>query len=154
MWQKRFKDLIPMLGHRNWILVVDGAYPLQSSAAMEVISTGDTLPSVLGEVMNEIGSAKHIRPIIYKDIELDVLSDELCPGVDQLKIEIHDKLAGFSVQDILHDDVFSKLDKASQLFSILVLKTDCCIPYSSIFIELDCGYWSANQEAQLRDKMR
>jgi hypothetical protein len=28
------------------------------------------------------------------------------------------------------------------------------IPYTSLFIRLDCKYWSADQEANLRKKMK
>jgi hypothetical protein len=28
------------------------------------------------------------------------------------------------------------------------------LPYTSVFIRLDCGYWSAEAEAVLRDSMR
>ena len=36
-WQARVNESIPLLGHRNWILVVDSAYPLQSSDRKSVV---------------------------------------------------------------------------------------------------------------------
>ena len=40
------------MGHRNWILIVDSAYPLQSSPGVETIETNagmiDVVQSVLG----------------------------------------------------------------------------------------------------------
>jgi hypothetical protein len=36
----------------------------------------------------------------------------------------------------------------------VVLKTEATIPYSSVFIQLDCGYWDANKEKKLREKMK
>jgi hypothetical protein len=28
-WQTRLRQILPLLGHRNWIMIVDSAYPLQ-----------------------------------------------------------------------------------------------------------------------------
>jgi hypothetical protein len=36
---------------------------------------------------------------------------------------------------------------------VLILKTNLRLPYTSVFIELDCGYWSPEAERRLRDKM-
>jgi hypothetical protein len=30
-WQQKVSTEMPLLGHRNWIVIVDSAYPLQSS---------------------------------------------------------------------------------------------------------------------------
>lgn len=57
-------------------------------------------------------------------------------------------------QSILHDSVFTKLDEASKLCTIVVLKTNETIPYTSVFLQLDCSYWNAEKEKQLREKMK
>ena len=31
-WRAKVAETMPSLGHRNWILIVDSAYPLQASA--------------------------------------------------------------------------------------------------------------------------
>jgi hypothetical protein len=36
---------------------------------------------------------------------------------------------------------------------VLVLKTRLTIPYTSVFIRLECGYWSADAEKRLRAAM-
>jgi hypothetical protein len=38
-WHERLDEAMPLLGHRNWILVVDSAYPLQISPGIETIET-------------------------------------------------------------------------------------------------------------------
>jgi hypothetical protein len=35
----------------------------------------------------------------------------------------------------------------------LIVKTDMTIPYTSVFFELDCGYWNAEAEQRLRQAM-
>ena len=34
-WQTKLHQQLPLLGHRNWILIVDSAYPLQVSPGIE-----------------------------------------------------------------------------------------------------------------------
>ena len=145
MWKKEFEQLLPKLGHRNWILVVDKAFPLQSAPGIVTINTGEPMRPVLGEL---------VQPVYYTDLELNSLSDDLCPGAEQARTEIFQALQDAQVNTILHEEVFSKIDTASKLFTTVVLKTESTIPYSSVFIELDCGYWSAAAEKALRTKMK
>lgn len=153
---KNIEDLkrqLPLLGHRNWILIVDKAYPYQSASGIEYIDTGEGLVPVLDKVLQLIKSSSHIRPVIYLDKELSYLSDDMVSGVDALKEKVYALTASFDTHQILHDEVFGKLDAASKLFNVVVVKTESLIPYTSVFIELDCGYWPSEKEKQLRDKM-
>ena len=58
------------------------------------------------------------------------------------------------VQSLLHNEVFKKLDSESKLFKVLVIKTNETIPYTSVFIQLDCAYWDAGKEEVLRRNMK
>lgn len=153
MWKDQFDEQLSLLGHRNWILIVDKAYPLQSAAGIITINTKENPIDVLVTVLGSIENEKHTRPIIYIDKELDYMHEALCPGVKNLKKNLKGTLNGYPVKSILHDEIFAKLDKASKLFNVLVLKTENLIPYTSIFMELDCGYWSKQKEESLRDMM-
>ena len=153
MWKDKIHNILPLFGHRNWILIVDKAFPLQNTAGMTYVDTGSDLPDVLSFVMGEIKEASHIRPIVYVDKELSFMNDSLCPEVENLRERIFSVLEECGAgkpQQILHDEVFGKLDKAADLFGVLVVKTECLMPYTSIFIELDCGYWPAENEKKLR----
>jgi hypothetical protein len=152
-WKKQFQSILPLLGHRNWILVVDKAYPMQSAAGIETIYTGEKLIPVLKEVLRSIQDEHHTKPIVYTDKELLFMRDDLSKGVESFKSNLAQTLTKQKVEVIPHDDVFAKLDEASKLFNILVLKTECLIPYTSVFIELDCGYWSAEREKTLRERI-
>lgn len=35
----------------------------------------------------------------------------------------------------------------------MIIKTDLPLPYTPVFIRLDCGYWSAEAEKELRTAM-
>lgn len=154
MWKTEFNRLLPLLGHRNWILVVDQAYPLQSAPGISTLDTQEPLKTVLDEVLHELGAAKHIKPIVYTDLELKYMDETICPGVTAVRNDLNELLQSYCVQTLLHDDVFGKLDQASKLFNVVVLKTTSQTPYSSVFIELDCGYWTSEGEQALRAAMK
>ncbi|WP_236975847.1 hypothetical protein [Membranihabitans maritimus] len=152
-WQDRLWNELPLLGHRNWILVVDKAFPLQSAKGIEVVYTNESMDSVLTETLDYLSTQNHIHPIVYTDAELEYLSDKEVPGIVSYKKMLDDQLSEFNVRSILHDTVFTKIDEASKLFKIFVLKTNAVLPYSSVFFELDCGYWDGTMEQKLREKM-
>jgi hypothetical protein len=35
-----------------------------------------------------------------------------------------------------------------------MVKTTLAVPYTSVFLELDCGYWASEAEAKMREKMK
>lgn len=152
-YKKELKEILPLLGHRNWILVVDKAYPLQSSEGIRYIDSGEDLLPALTAVLEQLSQASHVKPIVYLDKELSCMDDTLSSGCDKLKEELAALTQGWDVQQILHDEVFAKLDAASKLFNVLVIKTESLIPYTSVFIELDCGYWSSDREQVLRERL-
>jgi hypothetical protein len=153
-WTQEFDRLLPLLGHRNWILVVDKAYPWQSAPGITTLDTQAPLPDVLARVVSALRAAPHVKPVFYTDRELGFITEAMAPGVEAYRSEAARILEGMQTQTLLHDSVFAKLDQASKLFNVVVLKTDCALAYSSVFIELDCGYWSAGNEKALREAMQ
>ena len=153
-WNKRLTGAMPLLGHRNWILVVDSAYPLQTAPGIETIETNAAQLEVARAVLGEIENSIQVRPIVYMDAELPFISDADAPGTSAYRGEITKLLHKYPVQSQRHEKLISDIDEAAKTFHVLVLKTNMTIPYTSLFIRLDCKYWSANQEKQLRIKMR
>lgn len=152
-WKTEFRKKLPLLGHRNWILVVDKAFPLQQSAGMEYIYAPEGMEAVLREVILGIKASDHIKPIIYRDSELEFVKPLVGAKADQLIQSTQAILKGTAVNTMLHDSVFKQLDREAGLFKVLVIKTNETVPYSSTFIKLDCGYWDAAKEAELRKQM-
>ena len=153
-WTQTFDSLLPLLGHRNWILVVDKAYPYQSASGITTIDTQAQLPDVLGRVVAALKKAPHVKPIFYTDRELDFITETMAPGVSAYREALASALGSERAQTLLHDSVFAKLAEAAKLFNVVILKTECTLAYSSVFIELDCGYWSAENEKALREAMK
>jgi hypothetical protein len=46
------------------------------------------------------------------------------------------------------------MNQAGNTFHILILKTTLTVPYTSVFLRLDCKYWSDAAEDQLRQAMK
>jgi len=153
-WKQQLNKELPLLGHRNWILVVDKAFPAQSSAGMEVFNTNEDLLPVLKYTLGQINSSTHVKPIIFTDKEINYITESQSPGVGNYKTQLKGILGTLPVQSLLHDSVFTKMDASSKLFKVLVLKTNQTLAYSSVLIQLDCAYWNADKEKQLRAAMK
>lgn len=152
-WKAKVAATMPLLGHRNWILIVDSAYPLQTSPGVETIETDASQIDVVRHVLKAIGRSIQVRPLIYMDAELPFVPDEDAPGASAYRDQIGALLHDYQVEPLLHDKVIANVDEAGKLFHILVLKTNMAIPYTSVFIRLDCKYWSADAEKRMRAKM-
>ncbi|MDE3234557.1 MAG: hypothetical protein KGO81_01290 [Bacteroidota bacterium] len=152
-WEGQFEKELPMLGHRNWVLVVDKAFPEQNSPGIEYIYANDSLLSVLRQVVDKINRSTHVKPTIYQDKELNYLTESQVKGVNQFRQATKSIFGRQPVEIMLHDSVFKKLNTESQLFKILVIKTNETIPYTSVFLQLNCAYWDNDREKQLRLNM-
>ena len=152
-WKTVLAEELPLLGHRNWILVVDKAFPAQNAPGIHVVNTGEELLPVLKYTLEQISQSTHVKPIIYTDKELSFITPELESGIEPFKKSLQEVLQGADTQTILHDSVFTKIDEASKLFKVLVLKTEGTIAYSSVFLNLDCKYWTGEKENALRQAM-
>jgi len=152
-WKAKVSEAMPLLGHRNWILIVDSAYPLQSAPGIETVETNAGQLEVVRHVLGAIDSSIHVRPVISLDAELPFVPEEDAPGATTYRTEIADLLRAYPVESLPHDRIIANIEEASRHFNILVLKTKMAIPYTSDFIRLDCKYWSADAEKRLRAKM-
>jgi L-fucose mutarotase/ribose pyranase (RbsD/FucU family) len=153
-WEAKLLEELPALGHRNWVVVADSAYPAQISPGLEIVVSGEDHLSVLGKVLKALDGSRHIRPKIYLDKELGYLGDDLAPGIEALRARLEAALKGREVKPVLHEELIARLDEVGRTFRVLMIKTDLALPYTSVFMELDCGYWPPDAEQKLRQKMR
>ncbi|MGA2218091.1 MAG: hypothetical protein ABSG51_08390, partial [Terracidiphilus sp.] len=80
--------------------------------------------------------------------------EEDAPGVTAFRQDLYRILDDRNAREIDHEQIISKLDMSGRLFRILILKSTLTIPYSSIFLELDCGYWNSDSETRLRSALK
>jgi D-ribose pyranose/furanose isomerase RbsD len=152
-WQSRLTQILPLLGHRNWIMIVDSAYPLQSSSGVETIETNTDQMEVIRQVLSAINGSIHVRPIVYMDAELPYVPEKDAPGVSAYREGIKRVLAGQKITSLPHEQIIAKVDEVGKTFHIVVLKTTMTVPYTSVFLQLNCKYWSDEAEGQMRKAM-
>jgi len=148
-WEQQLEELLPLFGHRNWIVVADSAYPAQSNPGIDtaVIDCGQL--EAVKKVFAAIGAQPHIRANVYVDAELDFVAEKDAKGIGSYRRRLKTAL-GSALQTLPHEDIIAKLDTSAETFRVLILKTNMTIPYTTVFFELDCGYWTAAAEKRLR----
>jgi L-fucose mutarotase/ribose pyranase (RbsD/FucU family) len=149
-WEAQLSALLPLYGHRNWVVIADSAYPAQSKPGIETIVADSDQIHVVRTVLDAITSSRHIRANVYADRELGFVAENDAPGVTEYRKQLDALLANSCISYLPHEKIIAKLDQSAQVFRILVIKTEMTIPYTSVFFELDCGYWNAEAEQRLR----
>ena len=153
-WKLKLAECMPLFGHRNWIVVADSAYPAQSSAGIETVFAPIGQIEAVEEVADAIASSRHVRALVHLDRELALVAESDAPGVDEYRHQLEDVLNGAQVDRTPHEETIARLDQSARVFRVLIVKTQMTIPYTSVFFELDCRYWSAEAEQRLRQAMQ
>jgi len=153
-WKTELTETIEVFGHRNWIVIADAAYPEQSNPAIQTITIDTKQLEAVEFVSQLIEKASHVCANIFVDKEMAFVPEENAKGIEAYRTQLHQILAGKNVKTLLHEDIIRELDTSSKLFNVLIIKTDLAIPYTSVFFQLECGYWNADAEADLRKVMQ
>lgn len=151
-WDEQFNSMLPLLGHRNWVVVADSAYPLQSGDGIVTLYADEPYEKVLEKVKSAIDAAPHVFPHIWRDRELGFIDESMMPGIDELKAKAA-KALGPDAQSVNHEDLIRRLDEAGRLYKVVIIKTPLTVPYTTVFFELDCDYWGPEKAALLDAKM-
>ena len=152
-WKQILAERLPLYGHRNWIVVADSAYPAQSRDGIETVLSNEDHFEVLRVVRGALAASKHVSPIVYQDHELKFVPEKDAPGVENCRRELSSLFKGEKVQVMPHEQIIAKLDQAGQTFRILIIKTTLTVPYTTVFFQLGCAYWSEDAEQRLRAAM-
>ena len=146
-------ERLPALGHRNWIVVADAAFPWQIAAGIEVHVSETPLLEAAESVLSAIDRAAHVRAAVHLDLELDFVSEHNCDGIAAFRERLGRLLTGRQVFKVPHDEVLAMLDAAGRSYKVVFIKTPHFQPYTSVFIRLDCGYWPDKAERAMREAM-
>jgi len=152
-WAMELMGRLPLFGHRNWIVVADAAYPAQSNPGIETIVAGADQIYVVRKVVDALAGCEHLRANVYIDLEIEFVEENDAPGISEYRRQLNALLECTDVTRLMHERIIAKLDQCASLFRILVIKTNLTIPYTSVFFELDCGYWNAQAEQRLRSSI-
>jgi hypothetical protein len=153
-WEEILKQRLQLFGHRNWLVIADSAYPAQSKQGIETVIANDEHITVLARAFDILRECRHVKAKIYTDQELGFVSESDAPDITSYMRQLSPLFEGCEVCVLPHDEIIFSLDRVAELFRVLLVKTNMRIPYTSIFFELECGYWTAQAEDRLRAAMR
>lgn len=152
-WQTEVENTIQLFGHRNWIVVADGAYPKQSNPAIKTITVDANQLQVVKFVQESIEKTTHVQSTIFVDKEMAFVAEKDAKGIEKYRLELNKMLNTKNLNTKLHEEIIGELDKSAELFDVLIIKTKLAIPYTSVFFQLECGYWNAEAEKNLRTNL-
>ena len=152
-WRQVLKECIPLYGHRNWIVIADSAYPAQSRPGIQTIVSNSGQLEVLNEVLKDLSSSEHVRAIPFTDRELAYIDESDAPGVTAYRNQLFALLPDAPNHTQLHEKIIHELDEAAQTFRVLIVKTNMTMPYTSLFLQLNCKYASDADEPKIRTPM-
>lgn len=152
-WKLEVEKTLKVFGHRNWVVVADAAYPQQSNQSIRTI-TVDASQLEAVEFINElIGKSKHVTANVFVDKEMAFVTENTAKGIGIYRTSLDKILDGKPTRKLLHEDIIRELDESAKLFNVLIIKTNLTIPYTSVFFQLECGYWNADAEQKLRNDL-
>jgi len=157
-WRQVLEDRLALYGHRNWIVIADSAYPLQSGPGIETVLSGEGQIETLRHVLLVLSKAKHVRPVVYLDKELSFVPEQDAVGIGAYRQLLaglfENQFPGQKVNTVLHEGIIHQLDEASKTFNVLIIKTNMTLPYTSVFLQLNAAYWGDAEEQRLRQAIK
>lgn len=152
-WQSAVNRQAGQLGYRNWIVIAEASFPAHSRPGVRQVNASVGIPETLDYVLNTLEQTENVRPQIYLTRELRSVENDFAPGIDELSKRIKSALHGHEATELDQQSLLTLLEDANRSFDVLVIRTSTALPYSSVFIELQPGYWDVDSETRLRDRI-
>jgi D-ribose pyranose/furanose isomerase RbsD len=153
-WKSSVNRQVNQLGYRNWIVVSEASFPAHSRVGVHQVNADAEVPEVVDYVLNALEQTQNVRPKIYLTRELRAVENDFAPGIDQMRQRIAESLHGHESTELDQQSLITLLESANQSYDVLVVRTPTALPYTSVFIELQPGYWDAESEERLRERIR
>lgn len=152
-WKGSVNQQVNQLGYRNWIVVSDASFPAHSRAGVRQVTADAEVPEVVDYVLQTLEQTQHVRPQIYLTREMRSVENDFAPGIDAMREIIRESLHGHEPTEIDQQSLITLLESANQSYDVLVIRTPTALPYTSVFLELQPGYWDAESEDRLRQRI-
>ncbi len=153
-WQDSVQRQVNQLGYGNWIVIAEASFPAHSRPGTSQVTAAAEIPEVVDYVLNALEETQHVRPKMYVTRELRAIENDFAPGIDQLREKIMASLLAHEPTELDQQSLLTLLESANQSFEILVIRTHTALPYTSVFMELQPGYWDAESEDRLRERIQ
>lgn len=153
-WKKSVNSQVNQLGDRNWIVVCEASFPAHNRVGVHQVNANAEVPEVVDYVLNSLERTQNVRPKVYLTREMRAVENDLAPGIDQMRQRISEALHGHETTELDQQSLITLLESANQSYDVLVIRTPTALPYTSVFMELQPGYWDAESEDRLRERIR
>ncbi|MDP3851788.1 MAG: RbsD/FucU domain-containing protein [Luteolibacter sp.] len=152
-WQAAVDSQAAQLGYRNWIVIAEASFPAHSRSGVRQLSAAVEVPEALDYVLQALERTENVRPQVYLTRELRSVENDFAPGIDELRERLRTSLHGHEATELDQQSLLTLLEDANRSFDVLVIRTQTALPYSSVFLELKPGYWDAESESRLRERI-
>jgi D-ribose pyranose/furanose isomerase RbsD len=153
VWKTAVANQAAQLGYHNWIVVVEASFPALNRSGVRQVTANVEIPEALDYVLASLEQTQHVRPQIYLPRELRSVENDFAPGIDQYRKRLTGALHGHETTEIDQQSLLTLLEDANRSFDVLIVRTTTALPYSSVFMELQPGYWDAESETRLRERI-
>jgi D-ribose pyranose/furanose isomerase RbsD len=153
-WKGAIDSQVAQLGYGNWIVIVEAAFPAHNRIGTRQVNSYRPIPEVLDEVLRTLEKTEHVRPRIYLPLELDAVENDYAPGIADYRRELEFALHGYETVRAEQDSLVTLALDAQRSLDVLVIRSSTALPYSSVFLELQPGYWDGDSESRLRQRLR
>ncbi len=153
-WAKTVNQEILKLGNFNWIIIAEPSFSALNRRGITTITVDATSPEVLKQVFSSLESNGHVDGKIYFSKESRFLKESDTPGISFFKLKRNKAINGRKARALDHLALEMLIIEAKEKYNILLIKTNTLLPYSSVFLELESGYWDGESETALRKRMK
>ncbi len=152
-WLSVVDEEVHKLGAFNWIIVAEPAFPSLSRSGVTTITAPITTIEALDGVLQSIDSHSHVSPVIHLTREANAVTEHETPGINDYRTQLAQVLNGRDTLTLTNHTLNLLITDARKNYRILVIKTSTSLPYTSVFLELESGYWDGASESALRKRM-
>ena len=153
-WKDAVNRQVSELGYRNWIIIAEASFPAHNRPGFRQVSANVEVPEAVDYVLTTFEQTEHVRPGVYLPREQRSVENDFAPGIEEFRKKIRDSLHGHESTQLEQQSLITLLEDAGKNFNVLVIRTQTALPYSSVFLELKPGYWDADSETRLRERMQ
>lgn len=153
-WHQPLRQNIKTLGYRNWIVVADASFPAHSRRGVRVNFIDAEIPEVVDAVLKILEETETLQPRVFLPREMRMVENQFAPGIVDFRPKLETALHGRIATELDQAALMTLLEDATRTLDVLVLKTNTALPYTSVFLELQHGYWDGEAEMILRGKLK
>ncbi len=154
VWAGTVEREVDALGIQNWIIVAESSFPVVTRGGVRTLVVDGEIPQIVDFIVNHLEKSETVTPSFNTARELSFVSNDRAPGIDYLREQLNKSLHGHQVRQMDNRSLILLAHSDASKYAILVLKSKTSLPYSSVFIELDSGYWDRESEDRLRQEMK